>query len=279
VTGLSYVQGLWLGVLQGLTEFLPVSSSGHLVILQQAFGLKGDAPEMLLFDIMTHMGTLLAVLVVFGGTFGKFLGALVTEGRLGYRGRHTSWWVLVLAVVACVPTAAIGLGFEDRFTRAFNSLYATGVGLLLTGTLLFVSGRFPRPRRGWRRIGWWRAALVGVAQGAAILPGLSRSGSTIATAMMLGMKRRWAAQFSFLIVIPPILGASLIQLRETFDLPPVVLEAMPWGPIMLGSAVSFVVGVGALRILLRVVIRDKLRYFSLYCWPLGIAILIWAAAR
>ena len=276
---LDYTKALILGVVQGLTEFLPISSSGHLVIGQQLFGMKGDTPAMLLFDVLTHVGTLAAVIVVFCATFARFASRLVAEATGASGSRSVAWSIAGLALLACVPTAVIGFAFKDRFEAAFNSLTTTGIGLLITGTLLFATGRFPRPRRGWRRIGWWRAVLVGIAQGAAIMPGISRSGATIAVALMLGVKRRWAAEFSFLIAVPPIFGAGVIKLREATHLPSKALEAIPWGPIAAGAAVAFVVGIGALLLLIRVVIRDKLRHFAGYCWPLGAAVLVWAALR
>lgn len=274
MTELTYLQALVLGLVQGLTEFLPVSSSGHLAITQKLFGLPGSSPELLLFDVMSHVGTVLAVAIVFAGTFKAFAVRLVAESSRAFNGKRTAWLVALLGVVACVPTAAIGLGFKDQFEASFESMTAIGVGLLVSGTLLFTVGRLPRPRRGWRRIGWWRAATVGIAQGAAILPGISRSGSTICIAMMLGIKRKWAAEFSFLIVVPPILGATLIKLRDTLELPADQLGVISWGPIVLGALAAFVSGVIALRLLLTLVIRDKLHHFCWYCWLLAAVVLL-----
>jgi len=273
VTELDYGKAVLLGLVQGLTEFLPVSSSGHLVIVQQWFGLRGASPSMLLFDVFTHVGTLIAVLVVFAATLRRFVEKARREFGSGETGRRIATPVVLLGAVACVPTAAIGLVFQHVFERAFDSLTTTGVGLLLTASLLFVSGRVPRPRRGWRRFGWWRAALVGVAQGAAITPGISRSGSTICLAMLLGMKRRWAAEFSFLIAVPSIAGAGVLKMRDTLSLPHGQLSSMPYGPILVGTIVSFCMGVIALRLLLRIVVRDKLHLFSYYCFVLGVAVL------
>ncbi len=273
---LTYFQAAVLGFVQGVTEFLPVSSSGHLVITQEMLGLPGDSPAMLLFDVVAHFGTLLAVFVVFSGTFLRFARRLAAELRPGFAGRRTAVMVACLGMIACVPTAVIGLAFKDEFESAFDSMGSTGFGLLVTGALLFAVGRLPRPRRGWRRIGWWRAGLVGLAQGCAILPGISRSGSTICTAMMLGIKRRWAAEFSFLIAVPPIVGAGLIKLKDTFDLPAEQLGTIIWGPTLAGATVSFVSGAIALRVLMGLVVRDKIQYFAYYCWPLGVTVLLWS---
>ncbi len=277
MTELTYFKACLLGLVQGLTEFLPVSSSGHLVITQNLLGLPSDAPETLLFDVVTHFGTLLAVLVVFAGTFARFARRLVVEVGAEYAGRRTAWRVGGLAVAACIPTAVIGFAFKDSFERAFSSLATTAAGLLFTGTFLYLIGLQSRPSRGWRRFGWWRAALVGIAQGCAIMPGVSRSGSTICTAMLFGLKRRWAAEFSFLIATPTIGGVVLMQLRETLSLPESELHAIPWGPIAAGSAVGFVSGAIALHVLLDMVIRDKIHYFSYYCWIVGAAAMGWWA--
>jgi undecaprenyl-diphosphatase len=279
VNELDYTKALMLGVVQGLTEFLPVSSSGHLVICQQIFGMKGDSPSMLLFDVLTHVGTLMAVVIVFAATFARFARTLLAEASGAAGGRGSAWRIAGLAVLACVPTAVIGFAFKDRFEAAFDSLTATGIGLLITGALLFTTGRLPRPRRGWRQFGWWRAALIGIAQGAAILPGISRSGATIAVALMLGVRRRWAAEFSFLIAVPAIIGAGLIKIAEATQLPADTLDALPWGPIVVGSVAALVVGAAALLVLIHLVVRNRLQLFAVYCWPLAASVLIWAGLR
>lgn len=277
MTELSYASAIILGLIQGLTEFLPVSSSGHLVIAQRLLGLGSDSPAMLLFDVVTHVGTLLAVGIVFAGTFRKFVVRLATETAPGFSGRRSAWIVAGLGMAACAVTGIIGFGFKDAFERSFSSTAGIGGGLLATGTMLFLTGRIPRARRGWRRIGWWRAALVGAAQGIAILPGVSRSGSTICVALFLGMRRQWAAQFSFLIVVPAILGAGAVKLRDTFALPSEQFSAIPWGPITVGAAVSLLSGVLALRVLLAMVIGDRLQHFCYYCWGVGAIVLVWCA--
>jgi undecaprenyl-diphosphatase len=273
VSELNYIQACVLGLVQGLTEFLPVSSSGHLVLSQKALGLPSHSPEMLLFDVVSHIGTVLAVFLVFRKSFGEYLLRLVRECSPSYEGKRTAVLFTGYALAACVPTAAIGLGFKDHFESAFESLTAIGVGLLLTGTLLFVVGLAPRPTRGLRRIGWLRAVLIGVAQGCAIFPGVSRSGATICSALLLGVKKRWSAEFSFFIAVPPIIGAGLIKLKETCDLPPDQLNVVPWGPTILGAGVAFVSGFVALKLLIGLVIREKIHHFSYYCWTLGTTVL------
>lgn len=272
---LTVIQAIVLGLVQGLTEFLPISSSGHLVITQRIFGLKGDAPAMLLFDAMAHLGTLLAVMLVFAPTFRDYLGRLLRESRGGYAGRRTGWWITLLGISACVPTAIIGFGFKDKFEQAFDNLLSTSIGLAMTGALLFATRFVPRPTRGWRRIGIGRAVLVGIAQGAAILPGISRSGSTICVALFCGFKRTWAAQFSFFIAAPVIFGAGLIKLKETLELSTQAMEVVPWAAVLAGTGVAFVSGMVALKVLIGLVIRDKIQHFAWYCWVLSVVVLVW----
>ncbi len=275
---LTFIKAIVLGVVQGLTEFLPVSSSGHLVITQRLLGLQGDSPTMLLFDAMSHIGTLLAVFIVFASTFRDYLGRLYRESRKGYSGRRTGWLIALLGLAACVPTAIIGFGFQKDFEQAFDNPFSTGVGLAITGTLLFLTGRVRRPGLGWRRIGFGRAILVGIAQGAAILPGISRSGATICTALFCGIKRTWAAQFSFFIAAPVILGAGLIKLKETLEMSTGQMGTVPWWPILVGTGVAFVAGTGALKILIRLVARDRIHHFAWYCWALSVVVIGWGLA-
>ena len=270
---LSYWQALLLGFIQGLTEFLPISSSGHLAITQRLMHLEPDSQAMLLFDVVSHLATLAAVILVFAGTFGRYLRRLGAETSARFAGRRIAWRLILLGIVASVPTALIGLAFKDTFEAAFGKPVWIGVGLLLTGTLLFVIGKIPRPRRGWRRFGAGRAFWVGVVQGLAILPGISRSGSTICLAMLLGLRRRWAAEFSFFIAAPAICGAALLKAKDTFDLYGGQLEGIPKGPILVGAVAALLSGYVALRLLLAAVRRAKLQYFCYYCWLAGIAVI------
>lgn len=270
---LDYVQAIVLGTVQGMTEFLPVSSSGHLAITQRYFELEPDGAVMLLFDVFAHLGTLIAVGVVFARPITRFVCRLFAELSSSWRRPRYAWRIAMLAVAATVPTAAIGLGFQDTFETAFSRPRWIGTGLIVTGAMLLLLGRIPRGRRGWSRFGWWQGALVGVAQGLAVFPGISRSGATICVASYLGLRRRWAAEFSFLIAAPAILGGTLLKLRDTFDLPADQWERIPFGPVAAGSVVSLAVGIVALLLLLGAVRRAKLHYFSSYCFALGVLVI------
>ena len=270
---MTYLQAVVLGLIQGLTEFLPVSSSGHLALAQTLWKLEPDSSAMLWFDVCSHLGTLVAVATVFAGTFGRFAGRLLRESSSSFAGRRIGWRIVAMTVAASIPTAVIGLTFKDQLQAAFGKPVWIGVGLLVTGALLWSTNRAPRPRRGWRRFAWWRAALVGIAQGVAILPGTSRSGSTIGCAMLLGLKRRWAGQFSFLIAVPAIVGATVLEFADLSSLPADSVGRA--GAIQLGSAVAMLSGYAALRVLLGVIQRAKLHLFAYYCWAIGAAVIIW----
>ncbi|MCP4589949.1 MAG: undecaprenyl-diphosphate phosphatase [bacterium] len=269
----SYLQGLVLGILQGLAEFLPISSSGHLALAQQAMGLDAGSPPMLLFDIITHVATLAAVGLVFAVTFQRYLRRLIRESSSSFAGRRFAWRVAGYGVLASIPTALIGLFLNDTIKTAFGSPRVIAVGLVTTGCLLWVIGRIPRPRRGWRRFPWWGALVVGVAQGIAIFPGVSRSGSTICVALLLGLKRRWAGEFSFFIAAPAIIGAAILETKDTLELPVGNLADISWGPLGLGALSAFISGVVALKILLGTVRAGRLQFFCYYCWVLALVVL------
>lgn len=271
---LDYARSLWLGVIQGCTEFLPISSSGHLAITQRLLGMDPDSPTLLLFDVITHLATLIAVVYVFRSHARSFISRLIRESSSSWSGRRFAWPVVVLVIVATIPTAIIGLSFKDTFENSFDRPQWIGMGLIITGFLLLMWRLVGRGQRGWRRFSKWQALLVGIAQGCAIMPGISRSGATICVASYCGLRHRWAAQFSFLLAIPAILGGVVLKLRDTFNLTGQELEQIPWGPIVTGSLASLVVGIVALQLLLHLIRRAKLHYFAFYCWGAG-AVVIW----
>lgn len=274
MSDLSYLEALLLGALQGLTEFLPISSSGHLVLAQRHFDIDPGSPAMLLFDVLVHVGTLVAAGIVFAGPFAKFCAQLVTESKPGWTGEKNARRILLLAIAAVVPTAVIGLGLRDRFEEAFSQPHIVGLGLMGTGVLLLAT-RFVRPpKRGWREFNSWRAVIVGIAQGAAILPGVSRSGSTICIAIFLGLRRRWAGEFSFLIVVPAIIGGAALQIRTVLGMDGGQLTNIEWGPMLAGTLIAALVGVGCLKLLLHVIRRAQLHWFALYCFSVGALVLL-----
>jgi undecaprenyl-diphosphatase len=217
VTELTYFHAIILGIIQGLTEFLPISSSGHLALAQRVMEYDADSPAMLLFDVAVHLGTVVAVAAVFAGDFGRYFRRLCRESTPGFAGRRTAWRIAALGIAASVPTAVIGLVFKDDLEAAFGKPSWIGIALIMTGSLLWATGKTPRPRRGWRRFGFGRAVLIGLGQGIAILPGVSRSGTTISLALLAGIRREWAGQFSFFIAIPAICGAALLHTKDVLE--------------------------------------------------------------
>ena len=258
-----------LGLLQGLTEFLPVSSSGHLVLGKALLGVHLDGGGAA-FEVAVHFGTLLSVLVLLRKDVGALLAAtgraLRSPGRIAQQYREDASLRLVAAiVVGCLPAGIVGVLFKDELEAAFSSPRLVGGALLFTG-LLLLSSRLVRT--GDREITLGRGLLIGVAQAVAILPGVSRSGSTIASAELLGVAPERAARFSFLLSLPAVAGAMLLELRH-----PEALGALGL-PALLGGLVAFVSGYGSLLLLRGVVHRGNLFMFALYLVPLAVLLFL-----
>lgn len=243
-----------LGLIQGITEWLPVSSSGHLVIAQEFMSLQVPV----LFDVMLHFGTLCAVCLAMRDELWKMLCSLLKLKFDSYYGK-----LFLFIVLGSIPTALIGFAFHDLFEGFFSNLFAVGVALLITGTVLFLSKKF----EGRRKLGAVDALLIGVAQGIAIIPGISRSGSTISVALFRGIEKEKAAKFSFLLSMPAIIGAALFEAKE------INLNQAELGPLVFGVLISFVVGYASVNLLLDVVLKKKFYLFSYYCWVVGLLIL------
>lgn len=265
---LSYLEAIFLGIVQGLTEFLPVSSSGHLVIFERLLDHESADPMMIVFDLMVHVGTVAAVIVYYRRSIGKYLrhllGSLSSLNRplTAYRS-SVSIRFSVLAMVAIVVTGLVYVLFGDFVEGGFSSPLTVAICWLITAGLLMVTDRRRGSRRSFRNFGVCFAILVGLAQGAALFPGISRSGATICVALLIGLHRRWAGEFSFLIAVPAILGATLIkslELSGEFTGGIAVL-----GPMFSGALASAVVGFAALAMLIWMLKRAKLKYFALYC--------------
>jgi undecaprenyl-diphosphatase len=256
---LNLITIILLGIIQGLTEFFPVSSSGHLVLFQNFFGLK--EPQIFV-DVMLHVGTLFSLLAFLRRELLRlFKGFLLFVRNPQENYTDPSVKQLFALAVASIPTALMGYFFSDFFESLFASLRTVGLALLLTGCYLFLTK--------WARTGQRNflvhPIIIGILQGAAIVPGFSRSGLTIGGAMFLGWKREDAAQFSFLLSIPAICGAAVFQLGKIDP------SSQPWSIIITGVAVSAIVGYIALSLLVSVINRGKFYAFSYYCLLIGIA--------
>jgi len=260
-----------LGIMQGLTEFLPVSSSGHLVILRNLLGFS--APQLLL-DTVLHLATLGAVCVFFRRDifeiFFEFKQWLLESRRLRDLMKTSHGSLAVWVIIGTLPTAAIGLGFRGYFEDLFGSPSAVGSMLLVTGCIVGMTRLIPESYNTRSRLGLWVALSVGVAQGLAVTPGISRSGITIVCALLFGLQRDLAGRFSFLLSIPAILGALVLQLDSD------AAAQIGLGALAAGFVVSLIVGVGALRLLMGMLARGRLFYFTPYCWLAGVLVLLFS---
>lgn len=259
-------QGIVLGILQGLTEFLPVSSSGHLVLGQLYFNITDSG---LAFDIAVHMGTLAAVLVVYFKDLKEILASLFLYMG-GSRSTETDASLVMAGCILAgsVPTALIGLMLKQLEDVLFTSSVLVGLMLMVTGSLLWVSKRFYRQDDAGGKLTLKRALMIGIVQGFAVIPGISRSGSTIAAGMFAGLDRSTAARFSFLLSIPAIAGALVLSIKDALE------TGILFDPATLyGTIVAFVVGLAALKLLLKLVHRGRFHLFAPYCWLAGALVL------
>lgn len=244
-----------LAVVQGLTEWLPISSSGHLVITQKALGL--NLP--LIYSVMLHVGTLIVVLTVFRKDIIDIIKALVKRDFETEEGK-----LALLIVVGSVPIAFTGFVFHDFFESLFSNLPAVGLALLITGFVLF----FSEKRIGNKKMGMLDSLLIGVAQAIAIIPGVSRSGVTISTGLLRKVDKATAFKYSFLLSAPAIAGATVMESKE------LVLGNIDLIPLLLGTIVSMIVGYASLKILKKIVMNQKFHMFAYYCWTVGLAIIL-----
>ncbi len=275
---LNLVEAALLGLVQGLTEFLPVSSSGHLVLFENLFGLKAESTEMLIFDLTVHLGTVIAIFIVFRKTIVKFLqnlsglGKFVHNPLIVYQ-KDAIFHILILALAATAMTGPIGIIFKKFFTSARGSLGLVAVMWLITGVLLLAADMRKKAKIGLRQFGLVMALIIGLAQAVAILPGISRSGATICTAILLGLRRRWAVEFSFLLAVFAILGANAVELAG--ELGNIDFAAVPIASIITGLLAAVISGAAAIKILTIIARRGKLRIFAFYCFLLGLFVLIY----
>ncbi len=247
-----------LGIVQGLTEFLPISSSGHLVILQKLFNITQN---QLLISVLLHFGTLIPVLIVFWDDIKEIL-FFKKEKR----------YFIFLIIIASIPTALMGIFFEDFFEKLFSSALSTAAMLIVTGFILYLGDKLADYDKEITNFKWLNAILVGIAQGIAIIPGISRSGSTITASLIQGLKKEDAARFSFILSIPVIGGAGLLKVGEAVSNGVTNFNITA---IILGIISSIISGYIAIRYFIYILKKQKLIYFSYYCWIVGTFILLY----
>ncbi len=265
---MNFLSAILLGILQGLTEFIPVSSSGHLVLIQHFFKL-GDN-QQIAFEVFLHLGTLLAVLVYFRNTLWDLLKSLFNWKNTVNREIHRKNRNLIAyLIISTFITGVIYLVLGDVFKWTYEMPGLVAILLLATGAIVFISDYFRESGLPASNMGNLRAMLIGLGQGIAILPGISRSGTTITFSLATGIKRQDAANYSFLLSIPAILAANLSEFKQIASLDTHLLMTY-----LAGFVSAFVAGYLVIAVLIRMIVGSKLKYFAFYCWGMGILSLI-----
>ena len=261
-------------MIQGLTEFLPISSSGHLVIVQQLMGIEAPGSFLLDFDLILHVGTLVSILVALYQevweilkSWGQIIKALWHRRKIDWAEtyQHSPGIKLtVMIVVGTIPAVILGLLFRDALEGLFMSLWGAGCMLLVPGGILWLSKYFRKSSRPFSEVGLFQSFLVGIAQSIALIPGISRSGITIVTALGLRWNRELAAKFSFLLLIPAILGGVVLEWQHIGSYTGSEKWIMFWGGL-----VAAITGFFTIKLLVYIVKKGNLKYFSYYCWGVG----------
>lgn len=282
---MDWIDALILGIVQGLTEYLPVSSSGHLEIFKQILGVNLPEDENLQFSVIVHAATVLSTIVVLWPVFSRLCRDFFTFKR----GRDFDYVCKIL--LSCIPVGIVGVFFKHQVEEIFGSgLLVVGICLCITAMLLLfaflsdrravrnasggIKGEKLVPATAGRDISWWDSIIIGIAQAIAVLPGLSRSGTTIATGILLGDKRSEVANFSFLMVILPILGECLLDVKDMISEGTTGTETGALA-LIVGFVSAFVVGCGACKWMIELVKRGKLIWFAVYCVVMGIICILW----
>lgn len=280
-------EAILLGIIQGLTEFLPVSSSGHLAIFQKLFGMNEVG---IAFDVFLHLGTLIAVFIIYRKdilrlivdgigivvdsctNIYRFFRSIIKHEQVEYIQviRTTYRKFALLVIVSTIPTGIIGLLAKDVVSSASDTLIIPGICLLITAVLLFISDQLPDGDKTPKRTGYLNAVFMGVCQGIATLPGLSRSGTTIAAGLLCGLRRDFVVKYSFIMSIPAILGATILEI------PDMSKDIATTGALVyvVGMIVAAIVGYICIKTMLVVVRNKKFKYFSYYCAIMGVVAII-----
>ena len=266
---MSWWEALLLGIIQGLTDFLPVSSSGHLEIGQALLGTAGE--ENLTFAIVVHAATVLSTLVILWKEVAKLFNGTFTTLKWNEDKNYVA-----MILVSMVPVFIVGMFFKEYVEGFFGSgLLLVGICLCITAILLYFSEWLSKRRAGiGHEVGYKDAIIIGLAQAVAVLPGLSRSGTTIATGLLCGVKKESVTKFSFLMVLIPILGEAFLELLDVLS-GEVVVGAMGILPLLVGFIAAFVSGCFACRFMINIVRRQKLIYFAIYCLFAGVFAIVY----
>ena len=272
---MSFLTSILLGLVQGVTEFLPISSSGHLAIASQLLNMDGTENIPQFFDVLLHLGTLVAVFIAYWPEIGE----MILEFFRGIRdiAHHSTpaplppaRRMILLVIVGTLPLFAV-LPFKDRIEGLSDNLYVVAAALILTGFLLFFSDRVKKGRKKERSARMTDALIVGISQAFATCPGLSRSGTTITTGCLVGFERKFAVRFSFILSIPAVLGANILSIKDALD------AGVNWGELpvyLVGVVTAAVVGYLCIRLLKMIAAKGKFGFFAYYCWAVGLLTLI-----
>src|SRR3989344_3421535 len=250
---ITWFEAVILGLIQGIAEWLPISSSGHLVLAEKIMGIS----QPLAFDVYLHLASLLVILIIFWQDISRLAIGVFRGDK--YFIKYFSWLIL-----ASIPIGLVGYFLRDLIETAFNSLFMVGLSLLFTGLVLYFS-KYPLQKN--KRLSWSSSFFAGIAQAIALLPGVSRSGMTISSALMQSVERKEAVRFSFLLFIPAVLGATFLEASH-------LAEIESFSSLAIAMVVSFVFGYFSLKWLLKIVQEKHFYHFCWYCWGLGLVILI-----
>jgi undecaprenyl-diphosphatase len=263
-----YLKIIILAIVQGLTEFLPVSSSGHLALAEYLLGIESPGVTL---EVFLHFGTFMSVLVIFWKDIMKIIVAVLGNFWKVWKyptvmKENEDFSMGVFIFLSMIPAGIVGLMFEDQIAGLFDNIVMVGVALIVTGTVLFLTQWAQNEKRVLKG---WRAFLMGIAQAIAIIPGISRSGSTVSMGMFLGMPREKVAKFSFLMALPLIFGATIMKAKEAMS-----VEGFVWSGIIIGTITAFLFGYFAVKWLLRAIIKGRLYIFGFYCLAIGFLAII-----
>lgn len=282
---MSLIESIILGVVQGIAEFLPISSSGHLALFKKLFGLSDVG---LTYDILLHAGTLVAVFIVYWSdiwklikegigividvcrNIGRFFAALFRKKKASYiRIVNTTYRKFVmLIIVSTIPTGILGIVFKKIFNLDNPSLIIPGISLLITGCMLLIVDDLPAGNKTPKEMTYKNSIILGIAQGIATLPGISRSGTTLTVGILNGLDRKFAIKYSFIMSIPAILGACVLDIKDLFS-PSNAVTGTELAYYMVGAVVAAIVGYICIRTLLVLFKNRKVKYFSYYCFAVG----------
>jgi undecaprenyl-diphosphatase len=255
------INAIILGIIQGLTEFLPVSSSGHLEIAKAILGEKKVGEESLLMTVVLHFATALSTIIIFRKDILEIL-----NGLLQFKNNDSFWFSLKI-VLSMIPAAFVGVFFNDEIETLFGgALTFVGSMLLVTGLLLFLADK---AKASAKKVGVKHAILIGISQAIAILPGISRSGATISTAVLLGIDKEKAARFSFLMVVPLIFGKMAKDILSG----DIQCETTTFIPLLIGFIFAFLTGMFACKWMIKLVKSSQLKYFAYYCFAIGVIVI------